>query len=117
MHVEHRCSRGWARTSMLRAMRLPVGELLETQDRRVRVSMNHNARTRGLVQSIVERLDGIAAEWFWIPTTVDEYEGDLVLEYSLAADQSMPFQTALPRFRAKPAVHLPEIVEMARYLE
>ncbi len=102
---------------MTRVLRLPVGELVETPDRRLRVTMAHNARTRGLVQSIVERLDGIAAEWFWIPTTVDEYEGDLVLEYSLAADQSMTFSEALPRMRARPAVYLPEIVEMARYLE
>ncbi len=101
----------------MKPLRLPVGDLVETSDRRLRVTMAHNARTRGLVQSIVERLDGVAAEWFWIPTTVDEYEGDLVLEYSLAADQSMAFSAALPRFRAKPAVHLPEIVEMARYLE
>jgi len=101
----------------MKPLRLPVGDLVETPDRRLRVTMAHNARTRGLVQSIVERLDGVAAEWFWIPTTVDEYEGDLVLEYSLAADQSMAFPAALPRFRAKPAVHLPEIVEMARYLE
>lgn len=98
-------------------IQLPVGQLVETADRRVRVTMAHNARTRAQVQSIVERLDGLAAEWFWIPTTVDEYEGDLVLEYSLAADRSMTFSEALPRFRARPAVHLPEIVEMARYLE
>ena len=102
---------------MTSSVRLPVGDLVETADRRLRVSMSHNARTRALVQSIVERRDGLAAEWFWIPTTVDEYEGDLVLDYSLATDRSMPFPEALPRLRAKPAVHLPEIVEMARYLE
>ena len=98
-------------------LRLPIGELSEGTDRRGRVTMAHNARTRGLVQSIVERLDGIAAEWFWIPTTVDEDEGDLVLEYALAAEPSMAFPAALPRFRARPEIHLPEIVEMARYLE
>jgi hypothetical protein len=102
-------------------LRLPVGEMSETADR-VRVSMALNARTRSTVQSIVERLDGVAAEWFWIPTTVDEFEGDLVLDYSLdgGARQktpSMTFSAALSTFRAQPRVHVPEFVELARYLE
>jgi hypothetical protein len=98
-------------------MRLPVGELAEQPNRRVRVTMPLNARTRGLVQSIVERLDGVAAEWFWVPTTVDETGNDLVLEYGLETDHSIGFTDALPRFRGAPAVHLPELVEMARYLD
>jgi hypothetical protein len=98
-------------------LRLPVGEMSESPDGRVRVSMALNARTRGAVQSIVERLDGVAAEWFWIPTSVDEYEGDLVLDYALEQSKSMSFATALPRFVAEPRVHLPELVELARYLE
>ncbi len=98
-------------------LRLPVGDMSETPDGRVRVAMALNARTRGSVQSIVERLDGVAAEWFWIPTTVDEYEGDLVLDYSLEQSKSMTFSAALPRFRADPRVYLPELVELARYLE
>jgi hypothetical protein len=103
-------------------LRLPVGEMSESADGRVRVAMALNARTRGAVQSILERLDGVAADWFWIPTTVDEYEGDLVLDYSLdggarETSRSMTFSAALPRFRAEPRVHLPELVELARYLE
>lgn len=98
-------------------MRLPVGVLEEQPNRRVRVTMPMNARTRALVHSIVERLDGVAADWFWIPTTVDETGSDLVLEYGLETDHSMSFTDALPRFRGAPAVHLPELVEMACYLD
>jgi hypothetical protein len=98
-------------------LRLPVGEMSETADGRVRVAMALNARTRSSVQSIVERLDGVAAEWFWIPTTVDEYEGDLVLDYSLEQSKSMTFGAALPRFRDQTRVYIPELVELARYLE
>lgn len=98
-------------------LRLPVGDMSETAEGHVRVAMALNARTRASVQSIVERLDGVAAEWFWIPTTVDEYEGDLVLDYALEQSTSMTFTAALPRFRADPRVHLPELVELARYLE
>ncbi len=98
-------------------LRLPVGEMSENADGHVRVAMALNARTRSSVQSIVERLDGVAAEWFWIPTTVDEFEGDLVLDYSLEQSKSMTFSAALPRFCAEPRVHLPELVELARYLE
>ncbi|MGE0403946.1 MAG: hypothetical protein AB7T06_44980, partial [Kofleriaceae bacterium] len=52
-----------------------------------------------------------------IPTTVDEYEGDLVLDYALEQSTSMTFSAALPRFLDKPRVYLPELVELARYLE
>lgn len=102
-------------------LRLPVGEMSESAGGHVRVAMALNARTRSAVQSIVERLDGVAAEWFWIPTTVDEYEGDLVLEYALdsgrSAAHSMTFTEALPRFREQPRVYVPELVALARYLE
>ncbi|MFN0251977.1 MAG: hypothetical protein ACKV2T_34190 [Kofleriaceae bacterium] len=98
-------------------LRLPVGEMTESADGRVRVSMSLNARTRGAVNSILERLDGVAAEWFWIPTSVDEYEGDLVLDYSPEQSRSMTFAAALPRFVAKPRVYVPELVQLARYLE
>ena len=98
-------------------LRLPVGEMSESADGHVRVSMSLNARTRGAVQAILERLDGVAADWFWVPTSVDEYEGDLVLDYSLEQSRSMTFAAAAPRFIAEPRVHLPELVELARYLE
>jgi hypothetical protein len=96
---------------------LPLGEMTELSGGRVRVVMPLNARTRGLVQSIVERLDGVAAEWFWVPSHVDEMGSELILDYALEKEHHMSFATALPRFTAKPAVHLPELVEAARYLE
>lgn len=96
---------------------LPLGELTELEGGRVRVVMPLNARTRGLVQSIVERLDGVAAEWFWVPSHVDEMGPDLILDYALEKEHHMSFASALPRFAAKPSVHLPELVELARYLE
>lgn len=95
---------------------LPLGELTEPDARHVRVTMPLNARTRGLVQSIVERLDGVAAEWFWVPSQVDETGAELVLDYALEREHTMSFATALPRLRARPAIHLPEVVELARYL-
>lgn len=98
-------------------VRLPGGELTELGDGRVRVALSLDARTRDAVRAIVERLDGVAADWFWIPTTVDEVEGDLVLDYALATEGAMPFADALSRLVARPAVHLPELVELGRYLE
>jgi hypothetical protein len=96
---------------------LPLGDLTELDGGRVRVVMPLNARTRGLVQSIVERLDGVAAEWFWVPSHVDEMGSELILDYALEKEHHMSFAAALPRFAAKPAVHLPELMELARYLE
>jgi hypothetical protein len=96
---------------------LPLGDLTELAGGRVRVVMPLNARTRGLVQSIVERLDGVAAEWFWVPSHVDEMGSELILDYALEKEHHMSFAAALPRFVAKPSVHLPELVELARYLE
>lgn len=96
---------------------LPLGEMTELEGGRVRVVMPLNARTRGLVQSIVERLDGVAAEWFWVPSHVDEGGTELILDYALEKEHHTSFAAALPRFHAKPAVHLPELVELARYLE
>ena len=104
-------------TNVTTHVRLPLGELTELDGGRVRVVMPHNARTRGLVQSIVERLDGVAAEWFWVPSHVDEMGSELILDYALEREHHLSFAAALPRFAAKPAVHLPELVELARYLE
>jgi len=95
---------------------LPVGTLTETPGHGVRVAMPHNARTRGVVRTILERLDGDAAEWFWVPTTVDEAGDELVLDYALETTESLAFSAALPRFLQAPAVHLPELVGLARYL-
>ncbi len=97
-------------------LRLPVGEMTELSDGRVRVSMSPDARTRSAVRASVERLDGLAAEGCWTPTSIDEYEGDLVLDYALQQERSMSFAAALPRFVAEPRVHLPELVELAHYL-
>lgn len=106
-----------ATTNVTAHVRLPLGELTELDGGRVRVVMPQNARTRGLVQSIVERLDGVAADWFWVPSHVDEMGADLILDYALEREHHTSFAAALPRFAAKPAIHLPEIVELARYLE
>lgn len=104
-------------TNITTHVALPLAELTELDGGRVRVVMPLNARTRGLVQSIVERLDGIAAEWFWVPSHVDEMGPDLILDYALEKEHHMSFASALPRFSAKPAHYLPELVELARYLE
>ena len=96
-------------------IQLPVGTMAEST-RSVRVVLAHNARTRALVQAVVERLDGSAAEYFFIPTTIDDGE-ELALEYSLEGVETMRFTEALATFAAAPAIHLPELVEMARYLE
>ena len=104
-------------TNIATHVALPLGELTELDGGRVRVVMPLNARTRGLVQSIVERLDGVAAEWFWVPSHVDEMGSELILDYALEKEHHMSFQSALPRISAKPAVYLPELVELARYLE
>ena len=108
---------GMPGTNVTTHIALPLGEMTELSGGRVRVVMPLNARTRGLVQSIVERLDGVAAEWFWVPSHVDEGGTELILDYALEKEHHMSFATALPRFAAKPAVHLPELVELARYLE
>jgi len=46
-----------AATNVRTHVPLPLGELTELEGGRVRVVMPLNARTRGLVQQIVERLD------------------------------------------------------------
>lgn len=94
---------------------LPIGSLTQVP-RGVRVELAHNARTRAHVRAIVERLAGNAAEYFWIPTTIGDGE-ELALEYALDGAATTAFSDALAAFRAAPAVHLPELVEMARYLE
>lgn len=99
------------------SVRLPVGLMTEAPEHGVRVAMPLNARTRGVVQAIVERLDGVAADWFWVPTTVDESGSELVLDYTLETARSAPFAAALPTFVKSPAIHLPELVELARYLD
>jgi hypothetical protein len=68
------------------------------------------------VHAILDKLDGEAAEWFWIPTTVDDKGDALVLDYALEPTESLPFAAALPRFTQASAVYLPELVVMARYL-
>src|SRR5262245_15805166 len=98
------------------AVVLPVGTLTETPGRGVRISMPHTARTRGLVRTILERLDGAAAEWLWVPTVVDEAGDELVLDYELEASESQAFPAALPRFIKTPEVYLPELIGLARYL-
>jgi hypothetical protein len=95
---------------------LPLGTLIETPGQ-IRVTMPHNARTRGVVRAILDKLDGAAAEWFSIPAVVDDAGDELVLDYALEASESMAFPAALPRFLRAPAVHLPELVGLARYLE
>ncbi|CAN5892524.1 hypothetical protein BH11MYX3_BH11MYX3_19590 [soil metagenome] len=105
------------RTNVATHVKLPLGEMTELEGGRVRVVMPLNGRTRGLVQSIVERLDGVAAEWFWVPSHVDEMGSELILDYALEKEQHQSFASALPRFAARPAIHLPELIELARYLE
>ncbi|MEO8700002.1 MAG: hypothetical protein ABI867_08155 [Kofleriaceae bacterium] len=94
---------------------LPVGTMVEST-RSIRVTLAHNARTRTRACEIVERLDGVAAEYFCIPTTIGDGD-ELALDYALDPGTTERFTAALPELRAEPAVHLPEIVEMARYLE
>ncbi len=96
-------------------IRLPVGRMVEAPGS-IRITLPHGAKTRDAVHSILERLHGIAAEWFWVPTTIDESGSELVLEYLLADADTMPFLAALPRWHASPAEHLPELVELASYL-
>jgi hypothetical protein len=98
-----------------RRVALPLGTLLETSGQ-IRVTMPHNARTRGVVHAILERLDGAQAEWFSIPAVVDDVGDELVLDYALEASESMAFPAALPRFLRSPAIHLPELIGLARYL-
>ncbi len=58
----------------------------------------------------------MAAEYFWVPTTIDERGDGLVLDYALEEHASLPFAVAQPRLNKQLAVHLPEIVGMAIYL-
>lgn len=96
---------------------LPVGELVELGETRVRVTLAVDARTRAQVLAVVERLQGIAAEYFWIPTTVDETADRLVLDYALEEQAALPFALAQPRWRDQLAVHLPELVGLGLYLQ
>jgi len=96
-------------------IRLPVGRMVESAGA-IRVTLPHGGKTRDAVHSILEQLHGIAAEWFWVPTTIDETGDELVLEYLLADAETMSFAAALPRWHAAPAEHLPELVELAGYL-
>jgi hypothetical protein len=90
---------------------LPVGTLTETP-RGVRIVMPQRAHAS--VQAILDRL-GRVAEWFWLPTTVDEGDA-LVLDYAHDGAPSLPFAAALVRMEQQPAVHLPELVVLGAYL-
>lgn len=93
---------------------LPLGTRTESPGQ-VRVELPHNARTLGMVRSILQRIAGAASAWFAIPTVVDDTGDALVLDYALAAD-AMAFSAALPRFLQAPAIYLPELIGLARYL-
>ncbi|MCX5745891.1 MAG: hypothetical protein NT062_25725 [Proteobacteria bacterium] len=75
-----------------------------------------NARTRATTQLVVEKLQGVAAEYFLIPTLVDDAGDQLVLDYALDAASSS-FAAARGRWRDELAGYLPELVGMAVYLE
>lgn len=92
---------------------LPVGTLLEASGQ-IRISMPHNARTRGEVRAILERFDGEAADWLAIPSMVDDRGDELLLEY--AEREALSFAAALPQIQRQPAIYLPELVELAFYL-
>ncbi|HEX7836203.1 MAG TPA: hypothetical protein VF469_02005, partial [Kofleriaceae bacterium] len=83
---------------------LPVGTMVETPRRSVRVTMPHNARTRQVVRTLLGRVDAAAAEWLWVPTAVDDAGDELVLDYEHGATESLAFADALPRFTQAPAI-------------
>lgn len=73
-------------------------------------------QSRLAVQTLIERLDGDATRWVWVPSHVDESGAALVLEYALEPAASTGFAAALPGLRARLAEHLPELIEGAQYL-
>lgn len=96
-------------------LELPLGRLV-TDHEHLRVTLVLDAGARLRTRAVFDRLDREATDWFCLPRTIEETPDSLVLAYALDAS-SLAFSAAVPRWRTALAVHLPELIAMARYLE
>ena len=101
-------------TAATQATRVALpGAMLVDADRRVRVTLPLGARSGA--QAIVERVDGAAA-WLALPI-VDEAGDELVLAYPEEPAAWRAFPAAVAELRRAPAVHLPEVIALAQYVD